>query len=228
MRDEVRSSKELKSEKISMGRKKNLNKKMPLIDKIILAIIFFCFVAVIGIKAAVELGRGSPNPMRTLGNSKAPIRIVEYIDLQCLSCAKGSQALREYMKEHPGIIFLELKYFPINYHKNSLRATIYSECAGKQGKFWPFIDNILDQQEKWKDLNNPNAVFEQIARNTQLNTPELFQCIQDPKIKDAVLEAKSYARSIGIDTAPTYYINSKILIGHESLIQEIENQLREK
>ena len=60
MREVVRSSKELKSEKISMGRKKNLNKKMPLIDKIILAIIFFCFVAVIGIKATVKLGRGSP------------------------------------------------------------------------------------------------------------------------------------------------------------------------
>lgn len=201
-----------------------------------LPVFLFLFGAVgvlvlFGMEAKRELAINAPEPsipMRTQGRPDAPIKIIEYGDLQCEPCATGSQKLKEYMKAHPGDIFVEFKHFPLDQHKNSLRAAIYSDCAGGQGKFWSYVDKLFGQQDKWKNLINPDHFFEQMAYDLEINKSELSKCIENPKIKEAILKQREHGEFLGLDNVPTYYINKKMLAGDDALIEKIKEAINNK
>src|SRR6185295_4383525 len=109
---------------------------------------------------AVFLFRGfKPNPEellkkrtteRSLGDSKAALWITEYFDYQCPPCASARKVLEDAMEEHPGKIYLQVRYFPLPMHKNSLKAAVAGDCASRQpGKFWKFHKAIFEHQSEW-------------------------------------------------------------------------------
>lgn len=93
---------------MAVSRKRGTSKKESPIPYIALSIILFSVIGIIGMKAKVELSKTAQevsNPMRTRGQPNAPIKIIEYADFQCPSCATGAHELKKYMKEHPDAIF---------------------------------------------------------------------------------------------------------------------------
>jgi protein-disulfide isomerase len=210
-----------------VGKKRSISKKVykSYLPSFLILFSIISVVTILGMAARWELSRNTPeppNPMRMRGRSDAPIKIIEYADLQCEPCAEGAQKLKEYMKAHPDDISLEFKHFPLENHKNSLRAAIYSECAGRQGKFWTFVDKLFEQQDKWKNLINADGFFGQTAYDLRINKSQLFQCIANPEIKQAILKQKERGEFLDIDTVPTYYINQEIWAGDEGLIEKIK------
>src|SRR3989338_1935251 len=130
-----------------------------------IAIIILCVVAIYGIKIYVDARRGQVTTgmlVRAKGNPKSSLHIVEYLDFQCPACAKGSNILREYLKNNHDKMYLELKYFPLNSHAHGFTSAQFAECAAQQGKFWPFHDRLIDKQSEWRSLLNVIPVFEQI------------------------------------------------------------------
>ena len=186
-----------------------------------------CVVGIYFVKLVLE---HSPNTAstqavwaRAKGNPKAPLRIVEFIDLQCPACAGGALILREAFKKHFNEIYLQVKYFPLpTVHKHSIRATIYAECAARQGKFWPLFDRLIDSQAQWQALLSAEPFFALLTQETGLDNGSFKQCLADEKIIDVMTKEKEEGRTLGVDRTPTYFINGKMVVGTKSLTEELD------
>lgn len=212
-----------------MGKQKKVGKSKTLKQNLILFLILLSVVIItrlIYLEISFNKFLEPINPARVLGNSNAPIKIIDYADFECPACADGSKQLRKYIEENSNSISWELRYFPLSNHKNSFRAAIYSECAARQDKFWLFADKLLDGQADWKDHVDVDLMFDKIAQDIGLNIRELSQCLKDQTIANIILKEKQKAESLGIVEIPTYYVNGKMGVGEEFLIPEIEKRLK--
>ena len=164
--------------------------------------------------------------LRSKGNPQAPIKIIEHIDLQCPACANGSIILRDYIQRFPNKLYIQIKYFPlVSIHAHSIRSATFADCAALQGKFWPFLDRLMDQQSVWSKSSAPDAEFFKIAQEIGLNENSLKSCIADPKIADKIYKDKEAASGLGIQSTPTYFINGKMIVGTKLLQEELNKLL---
>ncbi len=163
---------------------------------------------------------------RTKGNPKARIKITEYLDFQCPACAKGALLIRDALHKYPSELYLEVKYFPIaSIHENTMQATSYVECAARQNKFWDYQYPLLERQKDWAKALKPKFIFQDIARQVGLDMPRLDVCLADENVTAAINRDRADGKSLGIESTPTYFLNGKMVVGHKTLIAELEKML---
>lgn len=205
---------------------------MPKFPKKLIAlfIIITCIGAIYGIKfymksSSAGISKGVATKVK--GAITAPIQITEFIDFQCHSCAQGSKELKKTMGEHPGMISVEAKYFPLKMHKHAVLAARYAECASRQGKFWPFHDYLMERQHNWDRLTDAKPAFEVIAKDVSLDLSGLEACLQDETVDEAIQKNKKEGETLGIKSTPTYFINGEMVVGAKSLKIELDKLIEE-
>lgn len=159
---------------------------------------------------------------RMKGNPKAGLRVVEYIDFQCPSCAKGSKILGRYLKEYPEKISIELKYFPLAMHSHAFKSAYYAECAARQGKFWPFHDLLIERQKQWRVLKDAEPTFQNMAKEIELDSIELEACLQDKQVTEKIMKDRNEGQLLGVKSTPTYFINKKMVVGSKFLEKKLK------
>ncbi len=162
---------------------------------------------------------------RQKGNPQAPIKIVEYVDLQCPACAYGSLQIDQYLKQYPEKIFIEIKFFPLGNHMHSLLATKFARCAAEEGRFWPFLEQIFQSQRRWSSLMDAQPAFVDIVKNIELDADKVITCTAKDEIRTKILEEKDAGASLGIKSTPTYFINGKMFVGVKPMMEEIDRIL---
>ena len=84
-----------------------------------------------------------------LGNVNAPIKIVEFSDLECPFCKSFHQTMKKIMEEYgkSGKVAWVYRHFPIDQlHSKARKEAEATECAAEQGgeiKFWGYIDRLF-------------------------------------------------------------------------------------
>ena len=186
-------------------------------------IIAVCVTTVLWIKSVRLTGMEIKKSLesRTKGNSGAYIRIVEYLDFQCPSCAQGYFLLKRYFEKYPARIQIELKYFPLTKKQNALEAALYAECAARQNKFWEYSDLLLKRQLLWKKLSDAEPMFRDMVIETGLDENELADCVFDKKTKESILAERDQGKKLGITRTPTYFVNDKMFVGVRNLEREL-------
>jgi protein-disulfide isomerase len=160
---------------------------------------------------------------RSKGNPAARVKIVEYIDFQCPACARGVEYLRSFIELHPNDIYVQVRYFPLtNMHHHAMISALYSECAARQGKFWPLNDLMMPQQSLWAQLINPEPVFKSMASQAGMNIDQLNNCLASDDARRVINDEKSLGQSLGIVSTPTYFVNNKMVVGIKSLQDELK------
>ena len=163
--------------------------------------------------------------LRSRGEPKAGLWIVEYLDYQCASCKIGSGILKDFMERYPGKIYLQVRFYPlVMNHRHALKAALYAECAARQGRFWPFHELLLEKQEAWSNLPDTavDAVFENVAREAGVDTGKLLKGLENPSVKQAVMDEKDKAKAMGVNVTPTFYMNGRMVVGQDLLKVELE------
>lgn len=160
---------------------------------------------------------------RSQGNEKAPIQIVEYFDYQCEACAKADKLLKELVDLNPGGVYLQVRFYPLPMHKNSLKAAIFAECVSLQkGKFWAFHEEVFKSQTIWaKDPNAPIR-FVAYAQEAGVDLRRLDACVADPEVEKRILEEKKEASELSIKSTPSFFVNGKFVVGVPQLVQELK------
>ena len=156
------------------------------------------------------------------GNPRASLKIVEYTDFQCPACAKGMKVLKEYGLYYPERFYVEYKHFPLEMHPKAMSIAIAAECAAQQKKFWPFHDLAFERQNLLRESINLFDRLKEIAGATGLNQQVFDRCLEDPKIKEAISREIDEGRRLKVGATPTYFINEKMVVGGNSLKQELE------
>ena len=169
------------------------------------------------------LARGARKPFsvdapefRRQGPAEAKIVIVEFSDFECPACRVAQPPLRSLMKVYDGKVRLVFKHFPFTMHHSARPAAIAAECAGRQGKFWPYHDLLYDRQEKWVEEKD-NEALAAYAKELKLDEAAWQACRKDPAVDAAVSADSQDGKNAWVGATPTFFINGKRFVGGYNL-----------
>ena len=76
------------------------------------------------------------------GPADAPVTIVEWSDYQCPFCKRAYPTVEQVLNEYKGKVrYIHLDY-PLPFHQQAMPASLAVHCAGDQGKFWEYNNNL--------------------------------------------------------------------------------------
>ena len=143
-------------------------------------------------------------PMR--GNPNAPVTVVEFTDYQCPSCGRTQPILEEVLKEFGDKVRLVARDFPLDMHKNALKAAEAAEAAREQGKYWEYTAILFKNQEA---LDPPK--LKEYATQLGLDRAKFDQAFDSEKFYDKVQHDLREGEKLGVGGTPTIFINGRRL-----------------
>jgi protein-disulfide isomerase len=94
-------------------------------------------------------------------------------------------------------------------HAASCLASYAAECAGEQGKFWEYADQLFMNQQRV--YSRPD--LETYATTVGLNVADFNSCMNEGRTKQFVRNDMEEAHRIGVNSTPTMIINGRVLPG---------------
>jgi protein-disulfide isomerase len=154
-----------------------------------------------------SLGKGA-----TIGSASAPVSVIEFSDFQCSFCKKFwadalPQLKTSYIKT--GQARFGYRHFAI-LGRFSQQAAQASECAGEQGRFWEYHDKLFAHQA---GLAFTEAKLKQYAQELKVDVGKFGSCFDSGKYRQKVEGETAVAASLGVRGTPTFFVNSRLLVG---------------
>ena len=149
-----------------------------------------------------------------IGNSDAPITIIEFSDFQCPFCARFyTQTLPLIHEEYieTGKVKLVFRDFPIQaIHPNAVPASVASECANEQGKFKEMHDMLFEKQNEWNRQETVDALslFSQYATQIQLQQETFDSCLTSGKYMEEISKDLRDGKDYGIAGSPGLFVGN--------------------
>jgi len=216
-----------------MGEAKRRNKTpFAIKDKIrasaSIIIIIICVVAVIDIVyRQFHPLLNLTDPARTLGDSDASLKVIEFIDFQCAECARGAKVLKAFLKKYPDDIQLSVKYFP-QMELNSVIGAVHAECAARQGMFWSYYDELITKQNQWRLMKDAKPYLLFLAENVSMDIEMFEACVRDSYTEQIIREELRLGESNFVRSTPTYFINGKMYVGVDEMEEFLNNYFLNK
>jgi len=166
------------------------------------------------------LGKGP-----TLGSASAPVTLVEFSDFQCSFCKKFwadtlPKLTASYVQQ--GQVQIIYRHFAI-LGKFSEQAAMAADCAGEQGKFWQYHDQLFANQGGFAFTH---FKLEQYARALELNSANFKRCLTSEKYRKKVEGETAVAASLGARGTPTFFVNGRLMVGAQpiNVFQNVINE----
>jgi protein-disulfide isomerase len=147
---------------------------------------------------------GSP----ILGNSNAPITILEWGDYQCTFCYKFHQNTLNIIQEdfiNTGKVKLVFKDFPLN-GPDSLLAAEAAYCAEDQEKYWQYHDELYKNWGGERTGWVTRGSLDNFAMTVNLDLNEFNKCLDEHKYQNKVNSIHEFGKEIGIDATPSFLV----------------------
>jgi protein-disulfide isomerase len=143
-----------------------------------------------------------------LGSPAAPVKVVEFLDLQCPGCAIATSDVRKFIDRYPGKVAVIYRHFPLHYHKHADSAALAAECAAKQDRFAEFVDKVLESQDEigvkvWSAFAADAGVAD---------VPKFEECLRQLQPTQIHMDDQ-LARDAGVMGTPTFLVNGRRLAG---------------
>ena len=146
------------------------------------------------------------------GNANAPVKVVEYADFQCPSCASFNTIFEETITRNyveTGRVQFIYHEFPLQQHANAVPAAEAARCAGDQGKFWQMHDTLFAKQTEWENDGNATSRFAGYVAALGMDRSAFESCMASHKNLAAVNASGTAAQAANIQATPTFYVNGK-------------------
>jgi protein-disulfide isomerase len=155
-----------------------------------------------------------------LGQSNAPVTIIEYASLTCPHCANfHARVLPDVKKQlvDTGKVRLVYRDFPLD--QVALAGSVLARCAGRD-RYFAFLDVLFRDQANWARSQNPVQALSQIARLGGMGQDKFDSCLKDSALQEAVLKQRLDGnQKYQVNSTPTLLINGKKYSGGLSFEQ---------
>ncbi len=147
------------------------------------------------------------------GSAGAPVKIIEFSDLECPFCKMFQQAMNQVMEEYgkDGRVAWIFRNYPLDsLHSKARKAAIGSECAAELGgndKFWAYIDKYYEitPSNNQIDLKEIPKIGESIG----LARAEFETCLNSDKFNQKINENIKDGTTAGLRGTPYSVIIGK-------------------
>ncbi|MCK5413631.1 MAG: DsbA family protein [Candidatus Pacebacteria bacterium] len=160
------------------------------------------------------------NAENVKGPENAPITMIEYGDYECPACRNSYSMVEEVMNEYQDQIKLIYRHYPLQFHKDAQGASIASECAGEQGKFWEMHEKLYTKEGGLKEKS-----LKTYAREVGVDKEKFNECFTGNGYLDKINKQKEQGEKDEINGTPTFFINGKRVVnsGNSKYLPTIQN-----
>ena len=147
---------------------------------------------------------GSP----IMGDSNAPITVLEWGDYQCTFCYRFHENTLNIINEDfikTGKVKLVFKDFPLN-GPDSVLAAQAAYCADDQEKYWEYHNELYKNWAGEKTGWITRESLDRFATTINLDLNEFNTCLDEGKYQDKVKELHEFGKEIGIDATPSFLV----------------------
>jgi protein-disulfide isomerase len=163
----------------------------------------------VGTSFSSNLFAGIPQSGISIGNPRAPIRLVEFADLQCPYCDEYAlQALPTLVKEYVRTGELEMQFENLSFiGPGSVAAGRVAAAASQQNRLWNFVDLMyLNQGEENSGYVTPTYLQRLLRAVPALNVRRALESSRSPAASAALSSANQVASQYGISATPSFLI----------------------
>ena len=153
-----------------------------------------------------------PSDAPARGPAGAPVTLVEFSDYQCPFCKRAHDTVEQLVAAYPKDIRLIFMDYPLPMHNRAAAAAEAARCAGEQGKYWEYGDNLMKAAG---DLSDEN--LKQRATDLSLDASAFETCITSTKHEPAVQSDFTEGNRVGVSGTPTFFINGRMIVGAKAL-----------
>ncbi len=168
------------------------------------------------VPSGIDGSDSTPRPLTTdpqRGAASPTVTIVEFGDFECEACKRMSPIIEQIVQEYPNDVLHVWKDFPIpRLHENSETAAMAARCAQDQDSFWAYHDLLFFDQDQF--ILNP---WVSIAEDIGLDTETFSECVSGTSKKQLVVQGYYIAKTLQIDSAPSYFINDTFVTGEKTI-----------
>ena len=153
-----------------------------------------------------------------LGNPDAPIKVVEYADLECPHCKLFNTTMHQVMDYYgaSGKVAWVYRPFPLaSIHSKAPKEAEAAECAADQGgdtTFFKYIDRLYEVTPGNNGLDLSQLPV--IAKDIGINVDTFNTCLSSGKYTKRVSD--SYAEAIGLGAQGTPF--TLVMVGTDSVV----------
>jgi len=143
-----------------------------------------------------------------MGNTNAPITILEWGDYQCTFCYKFHQNTLDIINEDfikTGKVKIIFKDFPLNGLDSKLAAEA-SYCAQDQEKYWKYHDELYKNWGGERTGWITRESLTKFAEIVEIDVEKFNKCLDDHKYENKVDLLYEFGKEIGIDATPSFLI----------------------
>ena len=166
----------------------------------------------------------------TKGSATAAVTIIEWSDFQWPHCARSVSLIDEVLKKYPNDVRVVIKQFPLSFHKQARKASIYALAAEKQGKYHEMSNKIF---ENYRQLKTNEDLPRQYAEELGLDMVQFDKDVKDPALDARITKEINQMKQSGIPrmSVPKFLINGKEPQGKRDIANYsaiIEAELKKK
>jgi protein-disulfide isomerase len=175
--------------------------------------------------ADAQAGLSITKDDRILGNTDAPITIIEYASLTCPHCAHFTNEVLPELKKKwidTGKVKLVLRDFPLD--EPALRAAMIARCAPPD-RFYAYVDTFFATQDKWVMAKDYREALVRIVKLGGMSQDEFDNCLKNTDLENKILEGRLAAsKELDVNATPTFFINGTKFAGTPT-VEEFDKAL---
>ena len=145
------------------------------------------------------------------GNPDAPATIIVFGDFLCNHCAAFSLRIRPLVEStfvETGQARLLFYDFPLNPETGTFLAARAARCAGDQGRYWEYHDQLYRAQITWGVQRDKVAVFREYADQLGLDAGDFRSCLNSDRHAAEVSANREMANALGLGGTPSVLVGS--------------------
>ncbi len=145
-----------------------------------------------------------------LGDTTAPIAIVEYASLTCGHCGNFHNNILHKIKKDfidTGKAYLVYRDFPLD--RWAFQASVLAHTAGKN-RFFPALEILYSKQPQWRDGGNITEDLAEIGKMLGVPRAKFDAALEDQELGERILMDRMVGNNeYGVDSTPSIFINGE-------------------
>lgn len=138
-----------------------------------------------------------------VGDRSAPVKIVEYAEVECPYCKKLQPILLRVMNEYDGKVSFVYRHFPLTIHPKSFTEATALECVaeekGDEG-FFIYLEKLYAASPSNNNIDL--AVLPRLAKEMGIQEETFSKCLASDRYRERILRDVETGIGLNVDSVP--------------------------